>query len=398
MVQENGVIFKAGKEKDSGGGRKARIIHGLNKGLRTPEEDAILIKYVQENGERFWNDIWRRYGLMSCGESCRHRWMNNLRSNLKKEDFTLEEKNKILRLHAQHGNRWSLLKILRLHAQHGNRWSLLAPHEVNKARDTVMSDSEDSTVTYTEVSSPFEDLSDIGSPGVVGPEYEGLPWMLDDPYVQVVLQAPPSPDYVPGPEEPEQAPPLPDFVPEPVYPEFMPPEDEVLPAEEQPLPAAASPTADSPGYVPESDPEEDPEEDDDEDPEEDPADYPADGGDLPAQYKSKTHKYNVFLFFEERHNIFISGKFIKVLTMNSRADLKEVSKYFQIEVEFLLFVHSEPVGIIILMDKVPELVHVNFRNICSDEKCGVARSESKSIQDNLKCRLSLFLSRIESSV
>ncbi|GJV34907.1 hypothetical protein Tco_1407384 [Tanacetum coccineum] len=142
-----------------------------------------------------------------------------------------------------------------------------------------MSDSEDSTVTYTEVSSPFEDLSDIGSPGVVGPEYEGLPWMLDDPYVQVVLQAPPSPDYVPGPEEPEQAPPLPDLVPELVYPEFMPPEDEVLPAEEQPLPAAASPTADSPGYVPESDPEEDPEEDDDEDPEEDPVDYPADGGD-----------------------------------------------------------------------------------------------------------------------
>ncbi|GJT52645.1 hypothetical protein Tco_0978802 [Tanacetum coccineum] len=47
------------------------------------------------------------------------------------------------------------------------------------------------------------------------------------------------------------------------------------PAEEQPLPAAASPTADSPGYVPESDPEEEPEEDD-EDPEEDPADYPAD--------------------------------------------------------------------------------------------------------------------------
>ncbi|GJU88871.1 hypothetical protein Tco_1301294 [Tanacetum coccineum] len=142
-----------------------------------------------------------------------------------------------------------------------------------------MSDSEDSTVTYTEVSSPFEDLSDIGSPRVVGPEYEGLPWMLNDPYVQVVLQAPPSPDYVPSPKEPEQAPPLPDLVPELVYPKFMPPEDKVLPVEEQPLPAAALPTADSPGYVPESDPEEDSEEDDDEDPEEDPADYPADGGD-----------------------------------------------------------------------------------------------------------------------
>ncbi|GKG06261.1 hypothetical protein Tco_0326347, partial [Tanacetum coccineum] len=55
----------------------------------------------------------------------------------------------------------------------------------------------------------------------------------------------------------------------------MPPEDDVLLAKEQPLHAAASPTADSPGYIPESDPEEEPEEDD-EDPEEDPADYPAD--------------------------------------------------------------------------------------------------------------------------
>ncbi|GJV84940.1 hypothetical protein Tco_1524838 [Tanacetum coccineum] len=141
-----------------------------------------------------------------------------------------------------------------------------------------MSDSDESRVTHTEISSPFEGLSDIGSPGVVGPEHEGLPWMLDDPYVQVALQAPPSPDYIPGPEEP-QSPPLPDFVPELVYPEYMPQEDEVFLAEEQPLPAAASPTAQSPDYVPESDPEEDPEEDDDEDPEEDPVDYPADGGD-----------------------------------------------------------------------------------------------------------------------
>ncbi|GJT53694.1 hypothetical protein Tco_0988748 [Tanacetum coccineum] len=93
---------------------------------------------------------------------------------------------------------------------------------------------------------------------------------------------PPSPDYVPGPEEPEQAPPSPiyvPFVPEPVYPEFLPVDDEVFPAEEQPLPAADSPTHQSPGYIPESDPEEDLEEDDEEDPEEDPADYPADRGD-----------------------------------------------------------------------------------------------------------------------
>ncbi|GKE79366.1 hypothetical protein Tco_1545486, partial [Tanacetum coccineum] len=67
-------------------------------------------------------------------------------------------------------------------------------------------------------------------------------------------------------------------VPEPMYLEYMPQEDEILLAEEQPLPAFASPTADSPGYVPKSDPEEEPEEDD-EDPGEDPADYPADKDD-----------------------------------------------------------------------------------------------------------------------
>ncbi|GKE97499.1 hypothetical protein Tco_0020850, partial [Tanacetum coccineum] len=135
-----------------------------------------------------------------------------------------------------------------------------------------MSDSEDSTVTYTVVSSPFGGLSNIGSSGVDGP-----PVMPEDLYAYVVaaFQAPPSPDFVSGPEYP----PSPDFVPEPVYSEFIPSKDEVLLAEEQPLPAAVSPTADSPGYVPESDPEEDPEEDDDEDPKEDPADYHADGGD-----------------------------------------------------------------------------------------------------------------------
>ncbi|GKA25594.1 hypothetical protein Tco_0711703 [Tanacetum coccineum] len=135
-----------------------------------------------------------------------------------------------------------------------------------------MSDSKDSTVTYTAVSSPFGGLSDIGSLGVDGP-----PVMPEDPYAYVVatFQAPPSPDYLSGPEYPL----APDFVPEPVYLEFMPPKDEVLPAEEQPLPAAVSPTTDSPGYVPKSDLEEDLEEGHDEDPEEDPADYPADIGD-----------------------------------------------------------------------------------------------------------------------
>ncbi|GJZ41744.1 hypothetical protein Tco_0588630 [Tanacetum coccineum] len=118
-----------------------------------------------------------------------------------------------------------------------------------------MSDSDESGVTYTEISSTFEELSDIGSPGVV-----------------------PSPYYIPSHEEPQLPPPL-DYVLKPIYPEYMPQEDEVFPEEEQPLHAAALRTVQSPDYVLESDPEVDPEEDDDEDHEEDPVDYPVDGGD-----------------------------------------------------------------------------------------------------------------------
>nr|GFA59784.1 putative reverse transcriptase domain-containing protein [Tanacetum cinerariifolium] len=145
---------------------------------------------------------------------------------------------------------------------------------------TIMSDSEDSTVTYTTVSSRYEGRSGDVSPGVDGP-----PVMPKDPYAYVVavFQALPPPDYVPGPEEPEQAPPSPvyiPYIPEPVYPEYITPEDDVFPAEEQPLPTAASPTADLLGYIPESDPDEDPEDDDDdEDPKEDPANYPTDHDD-----------------------------------------------------------------------------------------------------------------------
>nr|GEX75947.1 putative reverse transcriptase domain-containing protein [Tanacetum cinerariifolium] len=144
---------------------------------------------------------------------------------------------------------------------------------------TMMSDSEDSTVTYTTVSSPYEGRSGDVSPGVDGP-----PKMSEDPYAYVVaaFEALPPPDYVPGLEEPEQAPPSPvyiPYVPEPVYLEYIPSEDDVFPAEEQPLPATATPTTYSPRYILESDSDEDPEDDDDEHPEKDPANYPTDHDD-----------------------------------------------------------------------------------------------------------------------
>nr|GFC04197.1 hypothetical protein [Tanacetum cinerariifolium] len=85
--------------------------------------------------------------------------------------------------------------------------------------------------------SPFEELSDIGSPRVDDHEYL---MMLEDQYVEVALQAPPSPVYMPGPEEPEQAPPSPDYIPGPEH-----ADDEIV-AEDQPYAEDASPISQSP--------------------------------------------------------------------------------------------------------------------------------------------------------
>ncbi|GJR52738.1 hypothetical protein Tco_1403259 [Tanacetum coccineum] len=108
--------------------------------------------------------------------------------------------------------------------------------------------------------------SDVGSLRVVVYGYDRLP------------MHPPSPDYVSGPKHPLSPLYVP-YVPEPAYPEFMPPEDDVLLAEEQPLPAAVSPSADSPDDEVEeessgddaNDEEEDKDKDEDKEEEEHPA-------------------------------------------------------------------------------------------------------------------------------
>nr|GEV55674.1 hypothetical protein [Tanacetum cinerariifolium] len=108
-----------------------------------------------------------------------------------------------------------------------------------------------------------EELLDGGSLRVIVYRYDGLPMRL---------VAPPSPDYIPGPKE-LQTPPVPQEEDE------HEPDEHVLPAEEQPLPPIDSPTAESLGFVVESNPEEDPEEYEDDETEDGLVDYPIDGGD-----------------------------------------------------------------------------------------------------------------------
>lgn len=80
---------------------------GLKKGPWTAAEDAILMEYVKKHGEGNWNAVQKNSGLSRCGKSCRLRWANHLRPNLKKGSFSPDEERLILELHAKLGNKWA---------------------------------------------------------------------------------------------------------------------------------------------------------------------------------------------------------------------------------------------------------------------------------------------------
>ncbi|XP_043722037.1 transcription factor GAMYB-like [Telopea speciosissima] len=79
----------------------------LKKGPWTSAEDAILVDYVKKHGEGNWNAVQKLSGLFRCGKSCRLRWANHLRPNLKKGAFTQEEERLIIELHCKMGNKWA---------------------------------------------------------------------------------------------------------------------------------------------------------------------------------------------------------------------------------------------------------------------------------------------------
>ncbi|KAK4770209.1 hypothetical protein SAY87_030741 [Trapa incisa] len=84
----------------------------LKKGPWTPLEDEILVDYVRAHGEGNWNSVHKKTGLMRCGKSCRLRWANHLRPDLKKGAFSPEEEKTIIELHAKYGNKWARMAAL----------------------------------------------------------------------------------------------------------------------------------------------------------------------------------------------------------------------------------------------------------------------------------------------
>ncbi|XP_047960103.1 transcription factor MYB20-like [Salvia hispanica] len=80
---------------------------GLKKGPWTADEDKKLINFILTNGQCCWRSVPKLAGLLRCGKSCRLRWINYLRPDLKRGLLSDEEEKLVIHLHAQLGNRWS---------------------------------------------------------------------------------------------------------------------------------------------------------------------------------------------------------------------------------------------------------------------------------------------------
>ncbi|XP_028757418.1 transcription factor MYB93-like [Neltuma alba] len=83
--------------------------NGLKKGPWTPEEDEKLVQYIQKHGHGSWRALPKLAGLNRCGKSCRLRWTNYLRPDIKRGNFSEEEEQTILHLHSILGNKWSAI-------------------------------------------------------------------------------------------------------------------------------------------------------------------------------------------------------------------------------------------------------------------------------------------------
>ncbi|XP_062159065.1 transcription factor WER-like [Alnus glutinosa] len=114
---------------------------GLNKGPWTADEDKLLTDYMKARGEGKWGKVPKETGIKRCWKSCRLRWLNYLRPDIKRGNITHDEEDLIIRLHKLLGNRWSLIAGRlpgRTDNEIKNYWnSILAKREQNNEKSAI---------------------------------------------------------------------------------------------------------------------------------------------------------------------------------------------------------------------------------------------------------------------
>ncbi|XWS10660.1 hypothetical protein CRYUN_Cryun38cG0016200 [Craigia yunnanensis] len=125
----------------------------LKKGTWSPDEDQMLIAYIMRYGIWNWNEMPKYAGLSRSGKSCRLRWMNYLRPNIKRGNFTTEEEETIIQLQKMLGNRWSEIAARlpqRTDNDIKNYWN------TRLKKRLVWNNSPSATTTPTEINSGIE--------------------------------------------------------------------------------------------------------------------------------------------------------------------------------------------------------------------------------------------------
>ncbi|KAI5333758.1 hypothetical protein L3X38_023890 [Prunus dulcis] len=176
LLQQN--EGRSQQELSGGGGGGGDVVEGskgLKKGPWTAVEDQILMEYVRKHGEGNWNAVQRNSGLNRCGKSCRLRWANHLRPNLKKGAFSHDEERLILELHAKYGNKWARMASQlpgRTDNEIKNYWNTRVkrrqrqglPLYPNDIKQPQQSHSHSRSLPTTTIQNPFQSTNNCTTP------------------------------------------------------------------------------------------------------------------------------------------------------------------------------------------------------------------------------------------
>ncbi|XP_038998286.1 MYB-like transcription factor EOBI [Hibiscus syriacus] len=146
----------------------------VKKGTWTSDEDQKLIAYIMRYGIWNWNEMPRFAGLRRSGKSCRLRWMNYLRPNIRRGNFSREEEETIIHLQRELGNRWSAIAARLPHRTDNdikNYWNSRLKKSV------VVENSKSSSSETTKTSSSIEE----NSPDAESSSLLNIPTMADFP-------------------------------------------------------------------------------------------------------------------------------------------------------------------------------------------------------------------------